>query len=518
MAGVIFGHTRHLLGAADGEDPGITSVFSQPDGQGKVSAQSTVPSRGTFTNSANQFYRGPNLLGVQIVGNADDCINLCDADARCELWSWCPLEVISGCEIVNFGDLAATATSTNISTSGVLPYGTCILSQSLQPGVTQYIYMAGDQVAWTGGYFGTPPAAQSQGNQSAYTRGVFINGPNRLHRGPTVLSVQVAGSAETCVSQCAADARCEQWSWCPLDVLQGCQVVNFGGIATTTTSTTTSTTAIIPRGTCILSQSMDAGTTEYIYLAGDSVAWTGGYFSSTPNAPSSPGGDITPPPTSQASPTPSPAAASPSPSPTPSPSSCSTCPCHTPPAFALPESNATLTVAWSVGVTVKGTNPSCYDVLTNEFFKSPVNFAPCTTPVANPDESIQEWAQTFCTSKPDEASKLFATAVLLGSTSAQNAVSALLYAQNTIGCFEGSTILDILSPPMSMVQGLNTAQTASNAIRFFTQVANASEQAGMGLCVVLFTTEGDSQASPELLATIHTGKLKAWVAGSANRE
>ena len=62
---------------------------------------------------------------------------------------------------------------------------------------------------------------------------------------------------------------------------------------------------------------------------------------------------------------------------------------------------------------------------------------------------LQEWAQTFCSSKPDEASKLFATAVLLGSTSAQKAVSALLYAQNTIGCLEGSTILDILSPPMS---------------------------------------------------------------------
>ena len=55
---------------------------------------------------------------------------------------------------------------------------------------------AGEQVAWTGGYFGTPPAAQSQGNQSAYTRGVFINGPNRLHRGPTVLSVQVGKLAQ----------------------------------------------------------------------------------------------------------------------------------------------------------------------------------------------------------------------------------------------------------------------------------------------------------------------------------
>ena len=66
-------------------------------------------------------------------------------------------------------------------------------------------------------------------------------------------------------------------------------------------------------------------------------------------------------------------------------------------------------------------------------------------------------------------------------------------------------------PPLlrtpAVIQGSDTAQTASNAIGFFTQVANASEQAGMGLCVVLFTTEGDSQDGQELLATIHTGEF-----------
>ena len=46
------------------------------------------------------------------------------------------------------------------------------------------------------------------------------------------------------------------------------------------------------------------------------------------------------------------------------------------------------------------------------------------------------------------------------------------------------------------------AKTTDNIVGYFTNVADAAEWAGMGLCVVIYTTDG---VAPEVLATVHTG-------------
>ena len=61
----------------------------------------------------------------------------------------------------------------------------------------------------------------------------------------------------------------------------------------------------------------------------------------------------------------------------------------------------------------------------------------------------QALAHSFCNGTTDEANLEFGQAVQQNYSSAQTAVAALLYAQTELACFEGSTILSVMSPPMS---------------------------------------------------------------------
>jgi hypothetical protein len=61
----------------------------------------------------------------------------------------------------------------------------------------------------------------------------------------------------------------------------------------------------------------------------------------------------------------------------------------------------------------------------------------------------QAMAQSFCNGTTDQANLAFATAAQQGGPAAQDAVAALLHAQTELACFQGSTILSVMSPPMS---------------------------------------------------------------------
>ena len=66
--------------------------------------------------------------------------------------------------------------------------------------------------------------------------------------------------------------------------------------------------------------------------------------------------------------------------------------------------------------------------------------------------------------------------------------------------------------PTAVVQDRVFSTTIANMISYFTRVANAGEVAGMGLCVVIHSTDGKNATTAVPLATIHTG------AGGAGRD
>lgn len=65
-----------------------------------------------------------------------------------------------------------------------------------------------------------------------------------------------------------------------------------------------------------------------------------------------------------------------------------------------------------------------------------------------------------------------------------------------------------------MVQDRVFSNTVANMISYFTSVANGSERAGMGLCVVINSNNGTEGATATVLATVHTGWYHEMLASS----
>lgn len=63
--------------------------------------------------------------------------------------------------------------------------------------------------------------------------------------------------------------------------------------------------------------------------------------------------------------------------------------------------------------------------------------------------ALQEMAVSLCNGTTAQSNLEFANQVLKGGSAAETAVAGLLYAQTELSCFEGSEILNIISPPMS---------------------------------------------------------------------
>ncbi len=82
-----------------------------------------------------------------------------------------------------------TTTTTTTTTSGIMSYGSCVLSHSLNQGAQEYMYMEGADVAWSGGYY--DPSLAEPAAKSPTPAPEEPTSASKFFRGPTILAVQV---------------------------------------------------------------------------------------------------------------------------------------------------------------------------------------------------------------------------------------------------------------------------------------------------------------------------------------
>ncbi|GAB4821012.1 hypothetical protein N2152v2_008058 [Parachlorella kessleri] len=104
-----------------------------------------------------------------------------------------------------------------------------------------------------------------------------------------------------------------------------------------------------------------------------------------------------------------------------------------------------------------------------------------------------------------EAQSTFYSAIQAGGQKAVDGVAALMYAQLNLTCWEGFAVVAVARPPPAKMRGSSMVDYASDLLQHYTNVTNAAEYAGMGLCATVFTMERDDDTTREVLDTVHTG-------------
>lgn len=321
----------------------------------------------------------------------------------------------------------------------------------------------------------------------------FTNTENTYYRGPEVLITKEGlHTPGECLSLCLVDTRCEFWTHCPAKSADGCGVVEFSTVERDVTTRT------MHPGTCILSRSTKRGQKELLTMEGEDVLWSGGYYS--------PGGFVETPSSSSASSLDAPL----------TPALPGDCPEHKPPTnWRLRASHDT--IKWPVGINLAGHSADCYDIGKDDFVISPTSQATCQAPAANPGKAVEALAQQLCDgtsgsgSSVDvtEAQATFFYAIQAGGQEAVDGVAALMFAQSQLKCWEGSAILDVLSPPVDKMVGPTFEAGIVNIVQYYTDVANAAEYAGMGMCAVFYSMEKGKDSTKDVVATVRTGRSGA---------
>ncbi|GAB4817412.1 hypothetical protein N2152v2_004458 [Parachlorella kessleri] len=314
----------------------------------------------------------------------------------------------------------------------------------------------------------------------------YTNEDHTFYRGPTLVDSTEADTAEDCAKACQ-DKECLFWAWCSDEATNGCEALSYASIAKDDAKSST-----LDAKTCLLSSDdKSSDRLAFVYLAGDSVAWSAGHLNSSAPAPS-PAPSHSPAPGN--SPRPS---KSPQPSDSPSPSG--DCPEHQAPSVDVPAGLNALNYA--TGIDLGGSAPKCFSVAKNDYEDAPKTYAACKAPEDNPSSDVKDLAQSLCSGAPDDKQLAFSTAVAKGGQGAVDAVAALIYAQTQLNCLSEQEMSHTISPAKSLMKG----NLLDFLLEYGTNMANASEQAGMGLCMTIMAQKGNDDSTAEELVRIHTG-------------
>ncbi|GAB4821004.1 hypothetical protein N2152v2_008050 [Parachlorella kessleri] len=108
------------------------------------------------------------------------------------------------------------------------------------------------------------------------------------------------------------------------------------------------------------------------------------------------------------------------------------------------------TIKRPVGVNLAGHSADCYDIGKDDFVISLTSQATCEAPAANPGKAVEGSGSSVDVT---EAQSTFLYAIQAGGQEAVDGVAALMYAQSQLKCWEGSAILNVLSPPVDKMVG-----------------------------------------------------------------
>ncbi|GAB4813549.1 hypothetical protein N2152v2_000595 [Parachlorella kessleri] len=280
---------------------------------------------------------------------------------------------------------------------------------------------------------------------------------NTFYRGSVVLSAQdKVDSAADCQGGCADDPVCEFWSYCPKNATDGCDALYFTGVRYDA-----SLDPVNP-GFCVLSRSTKRGEKDYMLREGKDVLWSGGMF---------------------------------------------VCPLHEAP------TNWTLTsshdvVAFPMAINEAGGPAQCYSIKKDDFVDSPPSYVVYEGTTPSPAFAKQLCDGTRVRGKDVDASVAqakFFSAIQVGEQEAIDAVTALIYVDTELTCWDSQTIFQVLQPPDDKISADSFYDQITNLLVYTTNLANAAENAGLGLCAVIYTMKDGDDTSKELVTIVHTG-------------